>query len=47
MIITIEALDVNNWLKICDLSVSEKQKQWGRPTKVYETDAIFELEERE
>lgn len=24
MIITIEALDLNNWLKICDLSVSEE-----------------------
>lgn len=24
--ITLEALDVNNWLKICDLSVSDEQK---------------------
>ena len=24
--VTLEALDVNNWLKVCDLSVSEEQK---------------------
>ena len=25
--ITLEPLDVNNWLKVCDLSVSEEQKE--------------------
>lgn len=35
MIITIEALDVNNWLKICNLSVSEEQKQIFTVPNVY------------
>jgi hypothetical protein len=26
--IVLEALDVNNWLKICDLSVNEEQKHF-------------------
>lgn len=35
MIITIEALDVNNWLKICELSVSEEQMQVFPISSVY------------
>jgi hypothetical protein len=27
MIVSIEPMDVNNWLKVCELSVSEAQKQ--------------------
>lgn len=32
--VTIEALDVNNWLKVCKLSVSEEQKAYF-PSQMY------------
>ena len=35
MNITIEPLDVDNWLKVCDLSVSEEQKQLFTIPNVY------------
>lgn len=35
MIVTIEALDVNNWFKICDLSVSEEQRQVFPISNIY------------
>lgn len=35
MTISIETLDVNNWLKICELSVSEEQKQVFPISNVY------------
>ena len=35
MNISIEALDLNNWLKVCDLSVSEVQKQVFTIPNVY------------
>ena len=34
-IISLEPLDVNNWLAICDLSVSEKQKEYFTIPNVY------------
>lgn len=33
--ISIEPLDMNNWLKVCKLSVSEEQKQVFPITNVY------------
>ncbi len=33
--ITLEALDVNNWLKVCDLSVSDEQKKIFTIPNVY------------
>jgi diamine N-acetyltransferase len=33
--ITLEALDVNNWLRICDLSVSDEQKNIFTVPNVY------------
>ncbi len=33
--VTIEELDVNNWLKICDLSVSDEQKSFFSVPNVY------------
>ena len=33
--VTLEALDVSNWLKICDLSVSRKQKKFFPVPNVY------------
>ena len=33
--VTLEALDVNNWLKICELSVSEEQKSFFSIPSVY------------
>jgi len=33
--VVLEALDVNNWLKICDLSVSDKQKDFFPISNVY------------
>ena len=33
--IVLEALNVNNWLKVCDLSVSDKQKSFFPISNVY------------
>lgn len=33
--VTLEALDVNNWLKVCDLSVSDEQKAFFPIPNVY------------
>jgi len=33
--VILEPLDVNNWLKICDLSVSKKQKEYFTVPNVY------------
>ena len=33
--IILEALDANNWLKICDLSVSDKQKTFFPISNLY------------
>lgn len=33
--VTLEELDVNNWLKICDLSVSDEQKEFFSIPSVY------------
>ena len=32
--VTLEPLDVNNWLKICDLSVSDEQKEFFSMPKI-------------